>query len=190
MASLGQLNSDVEAKATDTGGGGITTLPDDVYELEIFESEVKTASTGKGMNLDFKVRVLSGPFKDVWFFDGIPCIQHESAAAMAGGQGRLRALAEACDQVWPLPGEDSEAVHFRPFHAQVIAETYFSKKHSKEMTKNKIVKFLYGDLEPDVLPPSAPPVRSQPTQQQAAPQQQAAAPAANAPAKRVWQRST
>lgn len=178
MASLGQIQDDVEANASTSSGGGVTVLPDDVYELEVIESDVKANGKGTGLNLNFKVRVVAGPRKDVWFFDGINNIQHESAQSQTIAQGQLRALAEACGLDWPLTNTDSEVFHFRNFHAQVGSETYHSTKHNKELTKNKIVKYLYGDIQPDEVAPK-PPVEKAATTQQQAPAEAG---------KRTWQR--
>jgi hypothetical protein len=183
MASLGQIDANVEANASTGGSGSVTIIPEDVYELEIFESDVKLNSTGKGQNLDYKVRVASGPHKGVWWFDGITSIQHESAQAQQIAQGQLRALAQACDLPWPLQSGDSDQFHFRPFHAQVGIETYFSRKHQKEMSKNKIVKYLFDGVEPDPIPEGKPPAS-------AAPQSPPPPPPSSSAGGRSWQRRT
>lgn len=182
MASLGQINHDVEAKNS-TGGGGITILADDVYELEITESDVIANSKGTGQNLNYKVQVAEGPNKGVWFYDGINNVRHESQQSQSIAQGQLRALAESCGLEWPLKNADSEVFHFRKFFAQVGSETYFSKKHNKDVTKNKIVKYLFGDEQPDFSIQS--PAAKAPAQAPA--QQPAPASSSGAPA-RSWQR--
>jgi stage V sporulation protein SpoVS len=155
MAGLGALNPDVELN-NNTAGGGFTVLPDDDYELEIIESDVKANSKGTGQNLDWKVQVASGPHKGVTFFSGITSIQHESAQAQAIGQGQLKAACRAMDVDF---GEltDSEQLHFKPFWASVRSETYFSNKHKKDMTKNVIAKFLFEGMDDEPAPASPEP---------------------------------
>lgn len=156
MAGLGALNHDVELN-NNAGGGGFTLLPDDDYELEITESDVKANSKGTGSNLDFKVQVASGPHKGVSFFGGITSIQHESAQAQAIAQGTLKALCEAAGVDFTTLG-DSEQLHFKPFFARVGQETYFSRKHQKDVTKNTILKFLWDGMpdEDESAPVSTP----------------------------------
>lgn len=159
MAGFGQLNHDVEINNS-AGGGGVTILPDDDYELEITESDVKASSTGKGQNFDNKVQVVSGPHKGVWFFSGVTSIQHESAQAQAIGQGQLKALSTAAGVDFHSL-TDTEQLHYRPFWARVGSETYYSKKHGKEMTKNVIKKYLWDGMPEDAEP--APAGKAEPT---------------------------
>jgi hypothetical protein len=154
MAGLGALNPDVEVN-NNGGGGGFPLLPDDDYELEITESDVKANSTGKGQNLDYKVQVVSGPHKGVTFFGGITSIQHESAQAQTIAQGQLKALCAAAGVDFTTL-TDSEQLHFKPFYGRVGNETYFSKKHNKDVTKNIILKFLWDGM-PEEGAAAAPP---------------------------------
>jgi hypothetical protein len=163
MAGFGNLNPDAEVNNNPAGGGGsVTILPDDIYELEAREGDVKPNSTGKGQNYDNKLYVVSGPYKDTWFFGGITSIQHESAQAQAIAQGTLKAMCLAADVDYSTLTDTSD-LDFRPFHARVGQETYFSKKHNKDMTKNVIVKFMYDGM-PDEDEAAAPPAaKSTPT---------------------------
>lgn len=162
MAGFGNLDRNVEANNTAGGGGSITILPDDDYELEIIESDVKPNSKGSGTNFDFKVQVASGEFKGEWFFGGITSIQHTSAQAQAIGQGQLRALCNATGVDYEAVS-DTEELHFKPFYASVRSETYWSNKHNKNMTKNVIAKYLYEGM-PDTpdAPPSPPAGKAEP----------------------------
>lgn len=156
MAAVGSLNHDVEINNNTNSGGGITILPDDDYELEFTESDVKASSTGKGQNFNGKVQVVSGPHKGVWFFGGINNIQHESAQSQAIGQGQLKALATACGVDFHTL-TDTEQLHYRPFYGRVGSESYFSKKHQKDVTKNVITKYLWDGMPEDDAP--APPAQ-------------------------------
>jgi hypothetical protein len=146
MAGLGTLDHDVEVN--NGGGGSFTLLAEDDYELEIIESDVKANSKGTGQNLDFKVQVVSGPHKGVTFFAGITSIGHESAQAQAIGQGQLKALCEAQGTDFTTV-TDSEQLHYKPFWAHVIQETYFSTKKQQDVTVNRIGKFLWDGMPED-----------------------------------------
>lgn len=181
MAGLGALNPDVELN-NNAGGGGFTLLPDDDYELEIIESDVKANSKGTGQNLDFKVQVASGPHKGVSFFGGITSIQHESAQAQAIAQGTLKALCEAAGVDFANLS-DSEQLHFRPFWASVGQETYFSRKHNKDVTKNTILKFRWDGMPEEEAPTPTPPA----AKATAAPPAATSTPASAKP-KRPWEK--
>lgn len=183
MAGLGTLNHDVEVNNNTAGGGGITILPDDDYELEIIESDVKENSKKTGSNADFKIQVASGEFKGVWFFDSITSIQHSSAQAQAIGQGQLKALCMAAGYDFSAL-TDTDQLHHRPFWAKVGSETYFSKKHSKDVTKNKIVKFLWEGMPEDDSPTSPPAAKQPPAEKPPA----AAAEKPAAAGRRPWQK--
>lgn len=159
MAGLGALNHDVEVN--NSGGGGFTLLEEDDYELEIVESDVKANSKGTGQNLDFKVQVVNGPHKGATFFAGITSIQHESAQAQVIGQGQLKALCHAADFDFSKL-VDSEELHFRPFFAHVIQDTYTTGAKSKtpgvQKTVNKIGKYLWEGMPEDDAP-AAPPAQ-------------------------------
>lgn len=163
MAGFGNLNPDAEVNNNPAGGGGtVTILPDDIYELEAREGDVKPSAAGKGQNYNNKIYVVSGPYKDVWFFGGINNIQHESAQAQAIAQGTLKAMCLAAGVDYSTL-TDTADLDFRPFHARVGQETYFSKKHNKDMTKNIVTKFMYDGM-PDEDEAVAPPVeKAKPT---------------------------
>lgn len=182
MAAIGHIDHDVEVNNNTAGGGGITILPDDDYELEFTESDVKPSGTGKGQNFNGKVQVVSGPHKGVWFFSGINNIQHESAQSQAIAQGQLKALALATGLDFSTL-EDTEQFHFRPFYARVSSETYFSKKHSKDVTKNVITKYLYEGMPEDDAP--APPAGKA---QASTPPKQPEQPKPAATGSRPWQK--
>jgi hypothetical protein len=150
MAGIGALDHDVPVN-NNSGGGGFTLLAEDDYELEIIESDVKANGTGKGQNANFKVQVVSGPHKGTSFYSDITSIQHESAQAQAIGQGQLKALCCAAGVDFTSL-TDTEQLHYRPFWAHVIQDTYFSKKHQKDMTNNKISKFLWEGMPEDDAP--------------------------------------
>lgn len=154
MAGLGNLNHDVEINNNVQGGGTFTILPDDDYELEIIESDVKANSKGSGKNADFKIQVASGEHKGVTFFGGITSIEHTSAQAQAIGQGQLKALCASIGQDF-AELTDTEQLHFRPFWASVRSETYFSNKHQKNVTKNVIAKFLFEGMPDDTPAPAS-----------------------------------
>jgi hypothetical protein len=155
MAFLGsKIDRSVAVNNNTAGGGGITILPDDEYELEAFETDVTPNSKGTGKNFEGKVRVLDGPHKGTWFFFSITSIEHESAQAQTIGQGQLRALSEATGTDFDTL-EDSKQLEYKAFFAHVGHETYYSKKHSKDVTKNTITKFLWeGMPEGDDAPPA------------------------------------
>lgn len=188
MAGLGQLNDDV---AVNNGGGGeFKLLPEDDYELEITESDVKPSSTGKGQNLSGKVQVVSGTYKGEWFFFSVNNIQHESAQSQAIGQGQLKALFEACGGEgafgFPFGGlDDSEKLHYRPFYAHVVQDTYTPKSGKRagvETTNNKIGKFLWEGMPEDDAP--ATPAGKQ----EAAPPPKQPEPAKAAAGSRPWKK--
>lgn len=156
MAGFGNLDRNVEANNVAGGGGSVTILPDDDYELEIIESDVKANSKGTGQNFDCKIQVASGPFKGEWFFGGVTSIQHTSAQAQAIGQGQLRALCNACGVDYETVA-DTEELHFKPFYASVRSEEYWSNKHNKNMTKNVVAKYLYEGMPDDTPAPASPP---------------------------------
>lgn len=157
MAGIGALNHNVEVN--NGGGGSFTLLDEDDYELEITESDVKASSTGKGKNLSGKVQVVSGPHKDRWFFFSINNIEHESAQSQAIGQGQLKALCHAVGFDFTALA-DSEQLHFRPFWARVIQDSYTARSGAKAgqtVTNNKIGKFLWEGMPEDdkAAPPAA-----------------------------------
>lgn len=160
MAAFGNIDSNVEVNNNPAGGGGsVTILPDEVYELEFTELTIEPAKSGNGQNLNGKVQVVSGPHKGVWFFGGINNIVHSSAQAQTIAQGTLKALCLAADV--SFPPNDTEDLRLRPFFARVGSETYYSTKHSKDMTKNVIVKYMYeGMPEEDTVAP--PPSKREP----------------------------
>jgi hypothetical protein len=185
MAGLGSIDRDVPVNNNAAGGGeGITILPDAVYELEFTELDVAPSSTGKGQNMTGKVKVAAGEYKDVWFFGGINNVQHESSQSQAIAQGTLKALWLAQGQPEDdFPPTDTDQLTFRSFHAYVGSESYHSKKHGKQMTKNVITKYLYeGMPEEDAAPPPA--SKREPTPAPAA-KEEAAAPATK---KRPWEK--
>lgn len=188
MAGLGQLNHDVEVN--NNTGGGFTLLDEDDYELEIVESDVKANSKGTGQNLDFKVQVVSGPRKGESFFGGITSIQHTSAQAQAIGQGQLKALCEAAGVDFTSL-TDSEQLHYRPFWAHVIQDTYTTGPNSKtpgvEKTVNKIGKFLWEGMPEDNAPTASPPAEKRTPAPTPAPAP-APSPAPAATGKRPWQK--
>lgn len=181
MAGLGQLNHDVEVN--NGGGGDFKLLPEDDYQLEITESEVKASSTGKGQNLSGKVQVVDGPHKGAWFYFSVNNIQHESAQSQAIGQGQLKALCLSADFDF-ADLHDSEQLHYRPFYAHVIQDTYTpknGKNAGKAVTNNKIGKFLWDGMPEDdkATPPAT-------KQEPATPPAQ---PPANKPAgRRPWEK--
>jgi len=182
MAGLGQLNQDVEVN-NGGGGGNFTLLPEDDYQLEIIESDVKANSKGTGQNLDFKVQVVDGPYKGNTFFAGITSIQHDSAQAQAIGQGQLKALCCAADFDF-AELSDSEQLHYRPLFAHVIQETYTAKSGKyagQERTVNRISKYLWEGMPEDEAPAASNPPASKP-----APAKPAAVPAATG--RRPWQK--
>src|SRR4051794_515960 len=126
MAGLGEINRDVEAN-NNSGGGSVTILADDNYELEYYETDVVANTTGKGQNFTGKVRVVSGDQKGVWFFGGINNIQHESARAQAIAQGTLKSLCLAADVDFQSI-TDTKDLEYRSFWATVRSESYQSRK--------------------------------------------------------------
>jgi hypothetical protein len=180
MAALGGLSADTEIN--NGGGGGFKILPDDDYPLEIIESDVKANSRGTGQNLELKVAVADGPNKGDWFFHSITSIQHKSAQAQAIGQGQLKALFEATggEAAYGFPFhelDETSKLHFRPFWARVGHEEYYSNKHSKNVTKNVIEKFLWEGMPAEE--PAAPPASK------ASPSAPPAAPPSPAPASKA-----
>ena len=163
MAAFGDIDSNVEVNNNPAGGGGsVTILEDGIYQLEFSELDIQPAQTGKGKNMNGKIQVASGEHKGVWFFGGINNIVHESAQAQAIAQGTLKAACLAAEV--PFPPSDTEELKFRPFMAYVGSETYFSKKHNKNMTKNVITKYLYEGMseEEAAAPPPSKPAASAP----------------------------
>lgn len=157
MAGLGEIDRSVEANNVPTSGGGsVTILPDDDYELEYIESDVKPNSKGTGKNFEGKIQVVSGPYKGTWFYGGINNINHQSAQSQSIAQGELKALCEATGVDFEAIS-DTDELHFRSFWASVRTETYFSKKHNKEMQKNVIAKYLYEGMPDDTPAPASPP---------------------------------
>lgn len=156
MAGLGALNHDVDVN--NGGGGGFTLLVEDDYELEMIESDVKANSKGTGQNLNFKVQVVSGPHKGASFYGMITSIQHESAQSQAIGQGQLKALCCAAGFDFTTLN-DSEQLHYRPFYAHVIQDSYVAAKGAKAgqtVTNNKIGKFLWEGMPEDDAKASPP----------------------------------
>jgi hypothetical protein len=173
MAALGGLSADTEVN-NGGNGGGFSILPDDDYQLEIVESDVKANSKGTGQNLELKVQVADGPNKGDWFFHSITSIQHTSAQAQAIGQGQLKALFEA------MGGEaafgfafheldETNKLHFRPFWGRVGHEEYFSPKYQKQTTKNVIEKFLWEGMPEEDAAPAPPASKPTPTPPKPAP---------------------
>lgn len=179
MAGLGQLDHNVEAN--NGGGGNYTLLVEDDYEIEIVESDVKANSKGTGQNLDLKLQVVSGTGKGATFYHSITSIQHESAQAQAIGQGQLKSLCLAAGIDFTTLS-DSEQLHFRPFWAHVIQDTYFSTKKNADVTVNRIGKFLYEGMPEDDKPAASNPPAQKHQASKPAP---AAEPAAK---KRPWDR--
>lgn len=177
MVFLGKIDRDVEVNQG--GGGGITILPDDEYELEAYESDVVANSKGTGKNLNFKVEVVSGAHKGVWFFADITSVEHDSAAAQRIGQGQMRAMSLSAGVDWDTL-QDSKQLERRPFFAFVTSETYHSRKHQKDMTKNVIKTFLYDGMPEETA--------SQPPAEKAAPREapRQEAPKADAAPARSW----
>lgn len=171
MAGFGNINRDVEVNNSPNSGGSVTILPDDDYELEYIETDYVAGGTGKGKNFTGKIQVVSGEHKGVWFFGGINNVEHESAQAQTIAQGELKALCLATGVDYSKI-EDTKEVEYRPFWASVRTESYFSKKHNKDMQKNVVAKYLYEGMPDDAPAPSSPP----------ASKSAATAPAATAPA--------
>jgi hypothetical protein len=176
MAAIGGLAADTEVN-NGGNGGGFSILADDDYQLEIMESDVKANSKGTGQNCELKIQVADGPNKGAWFYHSITSIQHQSAQAQTIGQGQLKALFEALggEAAFGFPFHelsDTNTLHFRPFWARVGHEEYYSNKHSKNVTKNVIEKFLWEGMPAEDEAPASPPASKAP----------ATPPAASAPA--------
>jgi hypothetical protein len=180
MAAFGQLDRDVEVN-NGGGGGSVTILADDVYELEFTELDMEPAKSGNGKNMTGKVQVASGPHKGVWFFGGINNVQHSSAQAQAIAQGTLKALCLATGVDFDTL-EDTEQLKFRPFYGRVGSETYFSNKHRKDMTKNVVLKYMYEGMPEEDEAAAPPTAKSAP-----APARETEKPAATG--RRPWEKN-
>lgn len=190
MASLGQP-FDPNTVEPGKGGGGGALVPVGDHEFEMRISDVKPNSKGSGTVAKFEAFHTgrdAPELKDRRVFVNIN-LTHTSAQAQSIGQGEFSALCAAIGETGTV--EDTEQLHYRPFHARVEHEQAQDwKQNGKPMFKddgsplmNAVIKrFLFDDGE-------APPAANDPPANKPAPQQQAASTATGgaAPA-RSWQR--
>lgn len=145
MASLGQ-SFDPNAVAPSTGGGG-GVHPAGIFEFEINESDVKPNNKGTGLVLKFVAEGTGNAEapsdnKGKKVFGNIN-VTNESAQAQTIGQGELSALCAAIGYTSAL--EDSEALHYQPFWAEIV--------HEPRMKKDSFGKYTIPDYESDGVTP-------------------------------------
>lgn len=167
MANMGGWNPD-DVPADDRDN--LEPIPPGRYELEVVDSDLVQAKSGKGTLLKLQHRVVSGRFENRRIFTQHN-FQHENATAQDIGQREIKALCAAIGHMGPL--EDSNDLHGIPFMASVKIE---QDKSGQYEPRNNIGRFI-----PRGGADAAPAQRQQPAQRQsAAPAQRQAAPPANA----------
>lgn len=167
MANMGGWNPD-DVPADDRDN--LEPIPPGRYELEVVDSDLVQAKSGKGTLLKLQHRVVSGPHENRRIFSQHN-FQHENATAQDIGQREIKALCAAVGHMGPL--EDSNDLHGIPFMATV--------KMSKTTPEYPDPKNEIGRFIPRGGADAAPAQRQQPAQRQsAAPAQRQAAPPANA----------
>jgi len=165
MANLGGFNpDDVPVDERDS----LEPVPPGRYEMQVEDSDLVEAKSGRGHILKLTHKIVSGPHENrkLWSQHNF---RHENAIAQQIGQREIANLCRAVGHVGPL--EDSVDLHGIPFVGRVSIE-----KQGDYEPRNVIKAFL----PLNGAPPAASTQQARPAPAQAAPRQQATPPASGA----------
>ena len=173
MADLGEDFDQDTVEPSDS----LEPVPNDVYALEIIESDVVETKSGTGRMIKLTINITEGPYEGRRIWDNIN-FRNQNEVAQRIGQQSLASLCAACGHRGPL--RDTELLHKIPFKGRVVIE---HDKTGQYGPRNAIKSYMpYNNA--DAAPHPAPSSRA--TQTPA--QRQTAAPTAraNAAGTRPW----
>jgi hypothetical protein len=158
MADLGGFNpADIPPDERDT----LEPVPPGRYDMQVEDSELVEAKSGRGHILKLTHKIVSGPYENrkLWSQHNF---RHENAMAQQIGLREIANLCRAIGHEGPL--QDSLDLHGIPFVGRVTVE-----KQGDYEPRNVIKAFL----PPNGAPPAASAFPARPATAQALPRQQA-----------------